>query len=131
VFTISLHSKDTNLLNKINKFFGVGKITIRKRDGAVYYTVNSIKELKDIIIPHFEKYPLLTQKRVDFENFKQIVNIMFNKEHLTLEGLQTVINLKSSMNKGSTPILLKHFPNLKPSKLFQYNLQENIKLNCN
>lgn len=66
VFTISLNSRDTNLLNQIKNFFGVGKITKRNRDGAVYYSVNSIKELNNIIIPHFEKYPLLTQKRSDF-----------------------------------------------------------------
>jgi len=39
---------------------------------------------------------------------------MSKKEHLKSEGLQKVINLKSSMNKGSTPILIKHFPNLNP-----------------
>jgi hypothetical protein len=45
------------------------------------------------IIPHFEKYPLITQKRVDFEFFKQAVHIMNNKEHL-------ILLIKSGMNIG-------------------------------
>jgi hypothetical protein len=53
VFTISLQSKDTELLYRIKSFFGVGKITIRKRDGAVYYSVNSINDFINIIIPDF------------------------------------------------------------------------------
>ena len=65
VFTISLHSRDAILLHRIQSFFGVGKITIRKRDGAVYYSVNSLADLA-VIIRHFDKYPLLTKKQADF-----------------------------------------------------------------
>jgi hypothetical protein len=71
VFTISLYGKDIDLLYRIQSFFGVGKITIHKRDGAVYYSVNSIKDLINVIIPHFEKYPLITKKTSWFLTFQK------------------------------------------------------------
>jgi hypothetical protein len=51
---------------------------------------------------------------------------MSKKEHLNLEGLLNVINLKSSINRGSTPILIKHFPNLNPVKRPIIKIQENL-----
>ncbi len=32
-------------------------------------------------------------------------------EHLTAEGLQKIINIRASLNKGLTPLLLEAFPN--------------------
>nr|UYR51097.1 hypothetical protein [Morchella crassipes] len=61
---------------------------------------------------HFEKYPLLTQKGADLELFKQIVEKMNRKEHLTTEGVQEIVNLKASMNFGElSDNLLSAFPN--------------------
>lgn len=39
-----------------------------------------------VIIPHFDKYPLATQKLADYMLFKEIVSLMKIKEHLTLDG---------------------------------------------
>lgn len=115
VFTISLNSRDTALLEKIKHFFGgIGKIAIRRKDNAVFFTVKSVKDLMNVIIPHFEKFPLLTEKQVDFELFKEIVTIMYNKQHLDAVGLNKIIALKGSLNKGLTPFLSENFPNVNP-----------------
>jgi hypothetical protein len=70
----------------------------------------SIEQITNIIIPHFDKYPLLTQKKADFELFKLAVDIMNRKGHLTLEGLQEIVNIKASMNKGLSKDLKEAFP---------------------
>jgi LAGLIDADG endonuclease len=115
VFTINLHSRDTALLEKIQSFFGgIGKITIFEKDNSVYFSVKSVKDLINVIIPHFEKYPLLTQKQADFDLFKQIVILMYNKQHLNTKGLNKIISLKASLNKGLTTLLKIHFPNITP-----------------
>jgi hypothetical protein len=36
----------------------------------------------------------------DFILFKQVVNLMNNKAHLTLEGLKQIVNIKALMNLG-------------------------------
>lgn len=59
-FKIELHKKDIRLLIWIQEFFnGVGKIS--QKGDKVGLRVRSLKEIK-VIISHFEKYPLITQK---------------------------------------------------------------------
>jgi len=115
LFQISLHKKDKALLNKIKKYFGVGTVIDRK-DNVFYYKVSQAKDLM-LIIDHFDKFFLLTQKRADFELFKQAVNLILKKEHLTYNGLQKIINIKASMNFGKlSDKLLASFPNTVPVK---------------
>lgn len=53
IFKIELHSKDLPLLNQITSFFkDVGNINEHKTRNSVAYTVNSVKDLNNIIIPH-------------------------------------------------------------------------------
>lgn len=66
------------------------------------------------LIPHFEKFPLLSKKAADFILFKQIVELMSNKAHLTGEGLQHIINLRASMNFDLSDIQINQFPNIIP-----------------
>jgi hypothetical protein len=75
------------------------------------YSVQSIKDLNNIIIPHFKKYPLLTQKRADFELFKQIIELMNHQEHLNKDGLQKIVNIVAALNWGLSGKLKEAFPN--------------------
>jgi hypothetical protein len=56
----------------------------------------------------------MTQKRADFELFKSVVGVMNRQEHLTLAGLQQIINLKASLNNGLLDELKAAFPNTEP-----------------
>jgi len=67
-----------------------------------------------VVIEHFNKYPLITKKRVDFELFKLAVLLIQNKEHLTKEGLNKLISIRASMNKGLTDELKLAFPGTTP-----------------
>ena len=95
-FTISLHVKDKVLLEEIQNYLGVGSI-FKLGPESYQLIIQSIKELK-LIINHFDKYYLITQKRADFELFKQAFILIQNKEHLRLEGLQKIIAIKASIN---------------------------------
>jgi len=80
----------------------------------VLYSVGKIEDLINIIIPHFKNYSLITQKGADFILFEKIVKIMTKKEHLNIEGLSTIINIKSSMNLGLSDIIKSNFNNIIP-----------------
>jgi hypothetical protein len=109
---MGLHEKDRLLLESIRTYFGgVGNITKLGKD-TIQYRVNSTKDLK-VIIDHFIKYPLITKKQADFELFKQIVEMLSRKEHLTREGLQQIVNLRASINDGLSDELKSAFPNTK------------------
>lgn len=107
-FKITLHLRDKSLLEQIQLYFGVGKIYTS--GSSVTYEVNSLKEL-EIIMIHFNKYYLISQKYSDFQLFKVALAIIKTGEHLTLEGLQKIVNIKASMNRGLSNKLTAEFPN--------------------
>ena len=86
----------------------------QQNEKSVQYRVGSLKDLNDKIIPHFDKYPLITQKKADFILFKKIINLMNNKEHLTLDGLQKILYIKASLNLGLSDEIKINFPNISP-----------------
>lgn len=93
-------------------FCGVGNITKHGKD-TIQFRVFSTKELR-VIIDYLDKYPLLTQKRADYELFKQVVEIMAKKEHITSEGMRRIVGIRSSINKGLTDELKVAFPDITP-----------------
>lgn len=108
-FQISVHNKDRVLLESIQSFFdGVGNIYKEHKD-SIQYRVNTLKDLK-VVIGHFDKYPLITQKYANFELFKQVVDLMNRKEHLTQDGLYEIVSLRAAMNNGLSDELKAAFP---------------------
>lgn len=112
-FKINLHKKDKALLEQIKSVFGVGKIYTAGPNNYSY-EVHTIKEL-EVIIAHFDKYPLISNKSSDFKLFKLVVSYMKKGEHLTMEGLEKIISIKSSMNRGLSNVLNKAFPDIDPT----------------
>jgi hypothetical protein len=112
-FAIGIHAKDKALLYQIQSFFG-GVGQIYEYSEKCHLRVFSSKDLTNVIIPHFDKYPLITKKRADFLLFKMAVVLMNKKEHLTIEGLKKIVSIKASMNLGLTAELIDSFPNIVP-----------------
>lgn len=77
---------------------------------AVLYQVRNLSEITNVILPHFEKYPLITQKQNDFLLFKEIVKLMDKGEHLKKDSIIKIVNLKASLNKGLSNKLKIFFP---------------------
>jgi hypothetical protein len=111
-YHINLHQKDKAILEQIKKFFLVGGIN-KHGSESMKFRVESVKDLK-VIINHFEKYPLITQKRADYELWKQVFYLVQNKEHLTREGLEKIVAIKASINNGLSDELKAAFPDTIP-----------------
>jgi len=88
-------------------------VRVYEKNSLAYFTVNRIEELS-VIIAHFDKYPLISQKRSDFELFKSSHKLISHKEHLTKEGLDKLLAIKASINLGLTSNLKDAFPNITP-----------------
>jgi LAGLIDADG endonuclease len=103
-------------LKEIQRYFGgEGKIDRAGKDRESFsYTISSRKAITTVVLPHFDLYPLITQKKADYELFKRIIEIMNNQEHLTDLGLQKIINHRASLNLGLSEGLKIAFPNTKP-----------------
>lgn len=110
-FQVALHIKDRELLLQIKGFFGnVGTILESKDRNMVYYKVRNLDDIIQIIVPHFDKYPLISQKQSDFLLFKNIVELMYKDEHLTKYGMIKIVGLKASLNRGLSDKLKACFP---------------------
>lgn len=110
LFQLGLHKKDRVVLENIKSYFGVGQI-YEQDSSADVYKVQSVKDF-NVIIDHFSKYPLITQKRGDFELWKLVVEIIQNKEHLTMQGLQKIVAIRATLNRGLTDKLKAAFPDV-------------------
>jgi len=122
-----MHEKDRDLIIKIQGYFGgIGYVSKPNKNLTVEFRVSTINDITNIIIPHFYNYPLLTKKYFDYKFFKEIVNLMLEKEHNTLQGIQKIVNNKASMNLGLSNELKEAFPETIPvnkeERINNYNI---------
>nr|YP_008964973.1 LAGLIDADG endonuclease [Annulohypoxylon stygium]AHB33532.1 LAGLIDADG endonuclease [Annulohypoxylon stygium] len=108
-FQIGLHKKDIAILNNIQDYFGVGSVTTKTK-GCVYY-VQAIKDL-DVILNHFDHYPLVTKKYADYLLFKLAINLIKEKAHMNSEGLRKLVAIRASLNWGLPSDLNGAFPGI-------------------
>lgn len=67
-FIIHLHSIDLPLLYKIQSFFppgGIGSVTVNGQTAS--FRVSKLEHIINVVIPHFDKYPLQSAKLIDFQ----------------------------------------------------------------
>ena len=103
-FVLTQSAKSVNTLEKVQNFFGCGRIYKNKRydnhrEPLYRYCVRNKTDLIEKICPFFNKYTLLTAKKNDFELFKQGLEIIKNGEHLTDKGFIKIQEIASQMNR--------------------------------
>jgi hypothetical protein len=57
-----------------------------------------LEDILERIVPHFERYPLLSGKRYDFDRFASICQLMAGGAHLRHDGLVEIVELAQGMN---------------------------------
>jgi hypothetical protein len=127
-FVIKLHVADKDILYKIQTFFGgIGSVTIN--GNTARYRVSKLKEIVEIIIPHFYKYPLQSAKSIGYKIWKDCALLIKDKEHLTEKGLLKIISLKSNLNKGLSENLKLLFPKVSDLDMSKYKINNVSSLN--
>lgn len=112
---INMHEKDRALIQSIQYFFGgIGYVSKPNNRNMVEFRVSTLNDIINVIIPHFDNYPLITQKSFDYNLFKQIALLMLNKEHNNIGGLQKIVSLRASFNLGLPLVLKEAFPDITP-----------------
>ena len=98
-FKVVQKTHSMGVLLELQKFFTCGSVVIdnRKTDTKKYH-VTALKDILENILPHFNKYPCLTSKFLNFQDWKEISNLMANKEHLSAKGLEKIITISNNMN---------------------------------
>jgi hypothetical protein len=97
-FFVVQNIRDSYLLASFSQIFGCGSINIVEKSGIVSFSVRNYSDITDKIIPFFEEYKIQGVKAKDFNDFKEVSILMKSKLHLTKEGLDKILLIKSSMN---------------------------------
>jgi hypothetical protein len=100
-FTVVQHERDVQVLHALKASFGCGVVRTNHGD-RMAYRVRGKEHLLQRIIPFFEKHPLKTKKRADFEKFRRIVQMMETGVHLTSDGVEEIRRISSQMNRGQS-----------------------------
>jgi hypothetical protein len=111
-FQIKLHVRDYPILLRIQHSLG-GIGTVASHQSSCALRVRKISELIELV-KFFDKYPLISYKRGEYLLFKQIIYIIQLKEHLTLQGIQKIINIRATLNFGLSKELQLMFPETVP-----------------
>jgi hypothetical protein len=99
-FVLTQHTRDTELINSLKKYLNCGKYHARSNRNFGEFIVEKFSDITEKIIPFFDKYPLTGIKSKDFQDFKQIAELMKNKTHLTPDGLKKIKKIKLGMNSS-------------------------------
>lgn len=90
---------ETDLTSAFSKTKENKSKLIYKTENTVTLHITRFSDIINIIIPFFEKYTILGMKSLDFADFKEASQIVKNKEHLTSEGFNSIVNINSNMNQ--------------------------------
>lgn len=89
------------ILLDLQKYFGCGNIIIDStKENAYKFSVNKIDDIINKVIPHLDKYPLLTSKNLDYLDFKKVALLMKDKLHLNKEVMKDILLIKNNMNSS-------------------------------
>jgi len=98
-FIVTQKGHSVGILFDLQRYFKCGKVILDNRRYNTYKFVVSKKEdLYNIIIPHFDKYPLVTSKNLDFLDFKKVLLMYEYNLHLINNNMEKIFFIKNNMN---------------------------------
>ena len=100
-FTVVQHERDVQLLHALKAFFDCGVVRTNHGDRKAYRVRNK-EHLLQRIVPFFDKHPLRSKKRADFQKFRRVLFKMREGEHLTPHGVDDIRRVAAQMNRGSS-----------------------------
>ena len=99
-FALSLTERDRSLLQDLQAFFGCGAIRHSRSDRTFKFESRSVGELVELVVPHFERYPLRGNKARSFEGFARVCRMVEQGDHLERDRLREIIVIACEMNLG-------------------------------
>jgi LAGLIDADG endonuclease len=117
-FVVVQAASSIRALEALRDYFGCGRINVnRRRDNhrePLYrYIVRRFSDLDEVIVPFFKTYRLRTAKRENFEKFVEVLELMKQRRHLSIDGLVEIARIAETMNHrkpSARRILRGHTP---------------------
>jgi hypothetical protein len=96
--SVSQNGDRAEVLQLIQAHLGCGSIRPDRSDRTLKWETRRLDDMLERVIPHFERYPLLSGKRSDFERFASVCRIIGTGEHRRRTGLIKIVRLVAGMN---------------------------------
>nr|YP_010170367.1 LAGLIDADG homing endonuclease [Phanerochaete carnosa]QRZ60349.1 LAGLIDADG homing endonuclease [Phanerochaete carnosa] len=100
IFQLTQHSRDDCLMKSFEGYFGCGKYYSAERADYGDFQVGKFSDIIEKIIPFFQNYVIRGEKAKDFYDWCKVADIMKDKQHLTVNGLEQIREIKALMNKA-------------------------------
>lgn len=97
-FSVSQNADRAQLLAMMKERWGCGSIRPDRSDNTVKYEVRAVADLVGVVLPHFERWPLLSAKRRDVEIFGRVCDMIHARRHRTTAGFRQIVELAMEMN---------------------------------
>lgn len=104
-FSVSQNADRAAFLYEIQRYFDCGTIRPDRSDKTIKYEVRSLNNLVERVIPHFQQFPLRSEKQDAFERFAQVCQLMADKKHLQSEDMKLIGRLATEINGGKRKYL--------------------------
>lgn len=100
-FKVTQKGHSAGILYDLKRYFECGNVHIdNKKEDAYKFNVNKLDDIINQIIPHFDRYPLLTSKNLDYQDLKKVAFMMKDGLHLTEDGFKNILLIKENMNSS-------------------------------
>src|SRR5438874_11782850 len=98
--SVSQNGDRAEVLQLIQTHLGCGSIRPDRSDKTLKWETRRLEDILVCVIPHFERFPLLSGKRCDFARFAAICRLMATGDHRSATGLIRIVELAAGMNPG-------------------------------
>jgi hypothetical protein len=100
--SVSQNGDRAEVLQLLLSHFACGSIRPDRSDRTLKWETRRLEDLLERVIPHFERFPLLSGKRLDFERFAVICRLLAERAHRSRSGLARIVELARVMNPSGT-----------------------------
>jgi hypothetical protein len=106
-FKITLHIDDSAVLFLIKDKLGIGVVFFK--GNTCNFTVNSLQLIVEVLLPIFDKYPLITHKQLNYRDWRIAVLLKKNSANpnnknifITPDTLKKIVKIKENINRNRT-----------------------------
>ncbi len=99
VFEVNIRGHSKSILYYLQRYFNCGEIMLVNEKYNIYkFIVTNNEDLYNNILPHFDKYSLVTSKNLDYLDFKKVVLMCKDRFDVFNIHRRKIIFIKNNMN---------------------------------
>lgn len=100
--SVSQNADRGQVIELIAEYFGCGSIRPDRSDLTIKWETRRLADIVGLVLPHFEQWPLLSDKQNDVDILARICGLMREGSHHNRDGLLSIAMLGSAMNPSGS-----------------------------